>query len=68
MVQALIKTERIGERVAEDGQLVVDKCHHASSVSFERILGEAHAPSEKHIEAKLCNILKFAFRSDPFLD
>lgn len=42
-VQALTKSERIGEHIAEYGQLVVDECHHASSVSFERVLSEAPA-------------------------
>jgi len=43
MVQALTKTEHVDERVAMYGQLVVDECHHASSVTYERVLGEAHA-------------------------
>ncbi|HEY5958710.1 MAG TPA: DEAD/DEAH box helicase family protein [Polyangiaceae bacterium] len=43
MVQALTKAGHVDKRVAEYGQLVVDECHHASSVSYERVLSEAHA-------------------------
>jgi superfamily II DNA or RNA helicase len=40
MVQALVKPDRVDDIVAEYGQVIVDECHHASSVSYERLLAE----------------------------
>jgi superfamily II DNA or RNA helicase len=43
MVQSLVKPDSVDDLVAEYGQVIVDECHHASSVSFERMLGEVRA-------------------------
>jgi superfamily II DNA or RNA helicase len=43
MVQSLVKPDSIDDLVAEYGQVIVDECHHASSVSFERMLAEVRA-------------------------
>ncbi len=43
MVQALVKSDSVDDRVAEYGHVIVDECHHASSPSFERVLAELKA-------------------------
>jgi len=43
MVQSLVKPDSVEDLVTEYGQVIVDECHHASSVSFERLLAEARA-------------------------
>ncbi len=42
-VQALVKPDTVNDAVADYGQVIVDECHHASSVSFERVLAEVRA-------------------------
>ena len=43
MVQALAKTSSDNDVVGRYGHVIVDECHHASSVSFERVLSEVRA-------------------------
>ena len=43
MVQALVTPNAVDDAVAGYGQVIVDECHHASSVSFERVLAEVRA-------------------------
>jgi superfamily II DNA or RNA helicase len=43
MVQALVKPDTVDDAVAGYGQVIVDECHHASAVSFERVLAEVRA-------------------------
>jgi superfamily II DNA or RNA helicase len=43
MVQALVKPDTVDDAVAGYGQVIIDECHHASSVSFERVLAEVRA-------------------------
>ncbi len=43
MVQSLVRPNSVDDLIAEYGQVIVDECHHASSVSFEQLLAEARA-------------------------
>jgi superfamily II DNA or RNA helicase len=43
MVQALARTSSLNDAVGQYGQVIIDECHHASSVSFERVLSEVRA-------------------------
>ncbi len=43
MTQSLVRKGVVDDLVAGYGHLVVDECHHASAVSFERVLSEVKA-------------------------
>ncbi len=43
MIQSLVRKDRVDDIVAIYGQVIVDECHHAPAVSFERVLNEVKA-------------------------
>jgi superfamily II DNA or RNA helicase len=43
MLQSVTREDRVDDRVAAYGQVIVDECHHMPAVSFERVLSEARA-------------------------
>ena len=43
MFQSLARKGEVDEVVRQYGHIVVEECHHAPAVSFERVLGEAKA-------------------------
>ena len=43
MIQSLVRKDRVHDIVASYGQVIVDECHHAPAVSFERVLNEVRA-------------------------
>ena len=43
MIQSLVRKDRVEDIVANYGQVIVDECHHAPAVSFERVLNEVKA-------------------------
>jgi superfamily II DNA or RNA helicase len=43
MIQSLVRKDRVDDRVAGYGHVVVDECHHVSAVSFERVMSEVKA-------------------------
>jgi superfamily II DNA or RNA helicase len=43
MIQSLVRKEKVDDRVASYGQVIVDECHHVPAVSFERVLAEVKA-------------------------
>ena len=43
MIQSLVRKDRVDDIVASYGQVIVDECHHAPAVSFERVLNEVRA-------------------------
>lgn len=43
LVQSLIHNDEVNEIVKNYGMVIVDECHHASSVSFEKVLSTVNA-------------------------
>jgi len=43
IVQSLIHNDEVDEMVKNYGMVIVDECHHASSVSFEKVLSTVNA-------------------------
>ncbi|MDL2320037.1 DEAD/DEAH box helicase family protein [Alistipes sp. OttesenSCG-928-B03] len=43
LVQSLIHENEVDDIVKNYGMIIVDECHHASSLNFERVLGAANA-------------------------
>ena len=43
LVQSLIHNDEVDEIVKNYGMVIVDECHHASSVSFEKVLSNTNA-------------------------
>ena len=43
LVQSLIHNDEVDEIVKEYGMVIVDECHHASSVNFEKVLSNTNA-------------------------
>ena len=43
LVQSLIHNDEVDEIVKNYGMVIVDECHHASSLTFEKILGSVNA-------------------------
>ncbi|MDH8701516.1 superfamily II DNA or RNA helicase [Dysgonomonadaceae bacterium PH5-43] len=43
LVQSLIHENEVDEIVKNYGMVIVDECHHASSLSFEKVLSETNA-------------------------
>jgi superfamily II DNA or RNA helicase len=43
MLQSVTRKDRVDDRVAAYGQVIVDECHHMPAVSFERVLSEVRA-------------------------
>ncbi|MDL2322846.1 DEAD/DEAH box helicase family protein [Bacteroidales bacterium OttesenSCG-928-A17] len=43
LVQSLIHEDEVDEIVKNYGMVIVDECHHASSLSFEKVLSETNA-------------------------
>jgi len=43
MIQSLVHGGKVDDLVAGYGQVIVDECHHAPAVSFERVLSEVRA-------------------------
>ena len=43
VIQSLVRTGVVDDRVAEYGHLIVDECHHLSAQSFERVARQAKA-------------------------
>jgi len=43
IVQSLVHKDRVDDRVASYGHVVVDECHHIPAKSFERVLSEVRA-------------------------
>ncbi|GHT63189.1 helicase [Bacteroidia bacterium] len=43
LIQSLIHDNEIDEIVKNYGMVIVDECHHASSVNYERVLGTVNA-------------------------
>lgn len=43
MVQSLASREGVDDLVGQYGQVIVDECHHAPAISFERVMREVRA-------------------------
>jgi superfamily II DNA or RNA helicase len=43
MIQSLLRRDKVEDRVADYGQVIVDECHHLPAISFERVLSETKA-------------------------
>jgi len=43
MIQSLASSKSVSDLVANYGQVIVDECHHAPAVSFERVMREVRA-------------------------
>jgi superfamily II DNA or RNA helicase len=43
MLQSVTRGDRVDDRVAAYGQVIVDECHHMPAVSFEHVLSEVRA-------------------------
>lgn len=43
MIQSVVHKGVVDDAVANYGQIIVDECHHAPAISFERVLAEAKA-------------------------
>ena len=43
LIQSLVRKDRVDDRIADYGQIIVDECHHVSAQSFERAVSRAKA-------------------------
>ncbi len=43
LVQSLVHDNEVGDLVKEYGMVIVDECHHASSLNYEKVLAAANA-------------------------
>jgi len=46
MIQSLASRESVSDLVGQYGQVIIDECHHAPALSFERVMREVRA---KHV-------------------
>lgn len=43
LIQSMVRKDKVDDRIADYGQIIIDECHHLSAQSFERVVSRARA-------------------------